>query len=672
MATWPTSVATDAILYIAVNSLQTTLAGSIDNIVTTITLASTTNFPTAGGVTIDNEVIFYTGISGAQLTGCTRGADGTTAASHSSGVPVGATVVAAHHNLIKNEIIAIETSLDFTVSRAMTSNGSGRLAVSTVTATELAGLHSLTASRAIITDGSGILTFSAVTSTELSYLSGVTSAIQTQINSKKTIATGNNYKFETTDASGNLQETTVTASRAVVTDANGLPSASAVTATELGYVSGVTSSIQTQLNGALLNPSAVALTIQPTTNQLILGTTRTVTINAPTPASSSRTITIPDVHASTNFTLQLTAPGDATVGTRAKQTFDYFDRADQTLNTTFTPTGDQWILSGAGQTTATITSGAYIVTDNTYASLDYGTKITRIAGAFSFLPSTGADDITVQCMALIADVAQIGLSTMLHLQFSPQGWDLVQYVTGTPTTILSGNHQCVRDGSVYSIAMEFSGNTVYVIPPQGPIQSYTNASIGSTTYRYGIWQITAAGTSSGSGSFAHWNAATLGYDVGRANRAIGQGMPASQVDVLGTQTNDSARSGFKGEWLQSANPGVVAAGSTGTFKNYQTKDLTAGEWDVWGGIEMDGNGGTVTGYQTALSLFSGNTTTDHVTGYNNEVYNQAITTQIYTSFLGPFRVQLTGTTTVYLKMRWNFTGTTPQGDSGTIWARRVR
>ena len=42
---------------------------------------------------------------------------------------------------------------------------------------------------------------------------------------------------------------TLTASRAVITDANGKVAASTVTSTELGYVSGVTSAIQTQLNG---------------------------------------------------------------------------------------------------------------------------------------------------------------------------------------------------------------------------------------------------------------------------------------------------------------------------------------------------------------------------------------------------------------------------------------
>ncbi len=39
---------------------------------------------------------------------------------------------------------------------------------------------------------------------------------------------------------------------------------------------------------------AAQLVVKPTTNQLVLGTTRTVTITAPTPASSSRTWTIPD------------------------------------------------------------------------------------------------------------------------------------------------------------------------------------------------------------------------------------------------------------------------------------------------------------------------------------------------------------------------------------------
>jgi hypothetical protein len=44
----------------------------------------------------------------------------------------------------------------------------------------------LTASRALVSDGSGKVAVSSVTSTELGYLSGVTSAVQTQVDSKTT------------------------------------------------------------------------------------------------------------------------------------------------------------------------------------------------------------------------------------------------------------------------------------------------------------------------------------------------------------------------------------------------------------------------------------------------------------------------------------------------------
>ena len=73
----------------------------------------------------------------------------------------------------------------------------------------------------------------------------------TTISRTEQIRAGSAYKWVTNDSTGKLQETTVTASRAVASDSNGLPVASATTATELGYVSGVTSAIQTQLNGKL-------------------------------------------------------------------------------------------------------------------------------------------------------------------------------------------------------------------------------------------------------------------------------------------------------------------------------------------------------------------------------------------------------------------------------------
>jgi hypothetical protein len=58
----------------------------------------------------------------------------------------------------------------------------------------------LTASRALVSDGSGKVAVSDVTSTELSYLDGVTSAVQTQLNDKIAKSTGTTYNVYTLSA----------------------------------------------------------------------------------------------------------------------------------------------------------------------------------------------------------------------------------------------------------------------------------------------------------------------------------------------------------------------------------------------------------------------------------------------------------------------------------------
>ena len=78
-----------------------------------------------------------------------------------------------------------------------------------------------------------------VTTTEFDYLDGVSSNIQTQLDAKQATITGG----ATTIASSNL-----TASRALVSNGSGKVAVSAVTSTEIGYLDGVSSNIQTQLN----------------------------------------------------------------------------------------------------------------------------------------------------------------------------------------------------------------------------------------------------------------------------------------------------------------------------------------------------------------------------------------------------------------------------------------
>jgi hypothetical protein len=109
-------------------------------------------------------------------------------------------------------------------------------------------MANLTASRALVSDASGDVTAATTTSTEIGYVNGVTSAIQTQLNTKTTSGAIVNADIA---AGANIVATklaALTADRAVQTSAAGVLEAATTTSTELGYVNGVTSAIQTQLN----------------------------------------------------------------------------------------------------------------------------------------------------------------------------------------------------------------------------------------------------------------------------------------------------------------------------------------------------------------------------------------------------------------------------------------
>lgn len=107
-------------------------------------------------------------------------------------------------------------------------------------------LSNVTANTAPVLDSNKHLVSSAVTSTELGYLSGVTSSIQTQLN---TIS--QSVGSSPTGAITTVYSTNLTASKAVISDASGKLAASVTTSNELAFLSGVTSSVQTQLNSKL-------------------------------------------------------------------------------------------------------------------------------------------------------------------------------------------------------------------------------------------------------------------------------------------------------------------------------------------------------------------------------------------------------------------------------------
>ena len=80
---------------------------------------------------------------------------------------------------------------DITISSGTAAIGSGVIVNADVNASaaiEFSKMENLTASRALVSDGNGDVSVCAVTSTEIGYLDGVSSAIQTQLDTKATNA----------------------------------------------------------------------------------------------------------------------------------------------------------------------------------------------------------------------------------------------------------------------------------------------------------------------------------------------------------------------------------------------------------------------------------------------------------------------------------------------------
>ena len=91
------------------NAATTTVNEALDNSETTITLTNGTIFPSAGTILIEDELITYTGRSTHNLTGCTRGALGTTAVAHNDGTAV---VNATDYNAWGDAVAAGQVNLE--------------------------------------------------------------------------------------------------------------------------------------------------------------------------------------------------------------------------------------------------------------------------------------------------------------------------------------------------------------------------------------------------------------------------------------------------------------------------------------------------------------------------------------------------------------------------------
>lgn len=301
----------DAVSLVEVkNNASTTLTSAINSSVLSIPIADPSEFPETGIATLTDsltaptktEIFIYTSKSGSNLVVPSggRGQQGTTANSFSSGHYVELRPTAGHHEALRGAIIAIETKLgtgsDTAASgQVLIGNGSGTSEWRAIAASDLpTGIDAAKI-------GGG-----AVSNTEFGYLDGVTSAIQTQLDSKAAsshnhaasditsgqiaLARGGTGADLSATGAGYLKQASTGANVTVgAIAASDLPTgidaakigAGAVSNTEFGYLDGVTSAIQTQLDAKAASTHSHAAS-DITSGTLAIARGGTATGTAPT------------------------------------------------------------------------------------------------------------------------------------------------------------------------------------------------------------------------------------------------------------------------------------------------------------------------------------------------------------------------------------------------------
>ena len=221
--------------------------GEITNSSTDLVIKSTTS---------DKDVIIKGNDGGSAITALTLDMSAAGAASFNDNVTVGGDLTVTGDDIFMNTntsgaaliadgtnfnpvVISGDISIGTTGTAAIGSGVIVNADVSSSAAIAFSKMADLTASRALVSDGSGDVSVSAVTSTEVGYLDGVSSNIQTQLDAKQATITGSATTIDTES---------LTASRAVISNSSQKIAVSDVTDTELGYLDGVTSAIQTQMD----------------------------------------------------------------------------------------------------------------------------------------------------------------------------------------------------------------------------------------------------------------------------------------------------------------------------------------------------------------------------------------------------------------------------------------
>lgn len=141
--------------------------------------------------------------------------------------------------------------------------------------------------------------------------------------------------------------------------------------------------------------------------------------------------------------------------------------------------------------------------------------------------------------------------------------------------------------------------------------------------------------------------------------------------IVGTTTNDSAAAGYYGQYASTESATYKNFPTSGQYGDLLSFSLTAGDWDVSSSAVADANGATVVYWQQCIGTATGNDSSGCDTGSNFFTILPPTATSGSAFSIPSWRVSLSGTTTIYLKMLANYSVATPIAQ-GRMSARRVR
>lgn len=144
------------------------------------------------------------------------------------------------------------------------------------------------------------------------------------------------------------------------------------------------------------------------------------------------------------------------------------------------------------------------------------------------------------------------------------------------------------------------------------------------------------------------------------------------INLRGTDSNDSADTGYVGEYVSSNPAAPVSVGASASYKNITSISLSPGDWDVSGTVAIDpGTGTSFSLIAGGVSLTSGTQDASNNGGVTDLPANGA---NIVFGCLSPRRISVSVTTTVYLVgfAAYATAGTAAWTVNSIIRARRVR